>query len=130
MHLYHEAERIQWDEWATLGSVKNHSPVEAAKIRQQVRRERCLHSRFAYRNSRKRCLHSRFAYRNKNAGLLDQAGNPLLLKARARLVIQGQQCPDNAQGLVRTDALTVHRTAVSVFLQLVSSMGWCRSLRR
>ena len=24
---------------------------------------------------------------------------------------------------------TVHRTAVSVFLQIVSSMGWCRSLR-
>ena len=51
--------------------------------------------------------------------------------AKARLVIQGQHCLDNAQGLVRTDALTVHRTAVSVCLQIVSSigMGWCRSLR-
>ena len=46
-----------------------------------------------------------------------------------RLVIQGHHCLDNAQGLVRTDAPTLHRTAVSVFLQLVSSMGWCRSLR-
>ena len=46
-----------------------------------------------------------------------------------RLVIEGHHCLDNAQGLVRTDAPTLHRTAVSVFLQLVSSMGWCRSLR-
>ena len=60
--LYHEAERVQWDEWVTHGSVKTHSPVEAAKIRQQVPRERRLHSRFTFRN--------------KNAGLLDPAGNP------------------------------------------------------
>ena len=94
---------------------KIHPPVEAAKIRQQVPRERRLHSRFASRN--------------KNAGLLDPAGNPMPVKAKARLVIQGQHCPDTAQGLVRTVAPTVHRTAVSLFLQIVSSMGWCRSLR-
>ena len=99
----------------THGSVKIHSLVEAAKILQQVPRERRLHSRFAYRN--------------KNAGLLDPAGNPLPVKSKARLVVQGQHCPDNAQGLVIIDAPTVHRTKVSVFLQLVSSMGWCRSLR-
>ena len=51
------------------------------------------------------------------------------VKAKARLVIQGQHCRDNAQGLVRTDAPTVHRTAVSVFLPVVASMGWCRSPR-
>ena len=106
--LYQEVERVQWDEWVTHGSVKIHSPVKAAKIRQQVHRERRLHSRFAYRN--------------KNAGLLDPAGNRLPVKAKVRLVIQGQHCPDNAQGLVRTDAPTAHRTAVSVFLQSVSSM--------
>ena len=103
-------------EWVTHGSVKIHSLVEAGKIRQQVPRERRLHSRFAYRN--------------ENAGLLDPACNPWSVKAKARLVIQGQDCPDNAQGLVRTGAPTVHRTAVSVFFQLVSSMGWCRSLKR
>ena len=113
--LYQEAERVQWDEWVTHGSVKIHSLVEAGKIRQQVPRERRLHSRFAYRN--------------ENAGLLDPACNPWSVKAKARLVIQGQHCPDNAQGLVRTDAPTVHGTAVSVFFQLVSSMGWCRSLK-
>ena len=42
--LYQEAERVQWDEWVTHGSVKIHSPVEAAKIGQQVPRERRLHS--------------------------------------------------------------------------------------
>ena len=44
---------------------------------------------------------------------LDPAGNPLPVKAKARLVIHGQYCPDNAQGLVRTSAPKVHRTAVS-----------------
>ena len=51
------------------------------------------------------------------------------IKTLACWIPQGIHCPDNAQGLVRTDASTVHRTAVSVFLQIVSSMGWCRSLR-
>ena len=44
--LYQEAERVQWDEWVTHGSVKIHPPVEAEKVRQQVARERRLHSRF------------------------------------------------------------------------------------
>ena len=68
--LYQEAGRAQWDEWVTHGSVKIHSPVDAAKIRQQVPRERRLHSRFASRN--------------KNAGLLDPSRNPLPVKAKAR----------------------------------------------
>ena len=38
--LCQEAERVQWDEWVTHGSVKIHSPEEAAKIRQHVPRER------------------------------------------------------------------------------------------
>ena len=114
-HCTKKAERVQWDEWATHGSAKIHSSVDAAKIRQQVPREIRLHSSFAYRN--------------KNAGLLDPSGNPLPVKAKVRLVIHGQHCPDNAQGLVRTDAPTVHRTVVSVFLQIVASVEWCQSLR-
>ena len=76
--LYQEAERVQWDEWVTHGSDKIRPPVGAAKIRQQVLRERRLHSRFAYRNT--------------NADLLDPASNPLPVKAKARLVIQGRHC--------------------------------------
>ena len=34
--LYQEAKRVQWGEWVTHGSVKMHSPEEAAKFRQQV----------------------------------------------------------------------------------------------
>ena len=102
MPLYQEAERVQWNEWVTHRSVKNHSPVEAAKIRQQVPRER-----FAYRNKKKRW------------SVGPRREIPLPVKAKARLVIQGQRCPDNAQGLVRTDAPTVHGTAVSIFLQIV-----------
>ena len=108
MPLYQEAERVQWDEWATHGSVKIH----------RLRPPRFV-SRFPEKDVCAQDLHIEI----KNAGLLDPVGNPLPVKAKARLVIQGQHCPDNAQGLVRTDAPTVHRTAVSVFLQLV-----CRSL--
>ena len=115
--MYQEAERVQWDEWVTHGSVKLHPPVEAAKIRQQVPRERRSHSRFACRKKKKR-----------------QSGgprwNPLPVKAKARLVIRGQHCPDNAQGFVRTDA----PTAVSVFFDWsrqwdgvgVSAVWMCR----
>ena len=113
--LYQGAERVQWDEWVTHGSVKN-------SFTSWGRRDSSA-------SSRERRLHSRFAHRKENAGLLDLAGNPLPVKAKARMVIQGQHCPDNAQGLVRTNAPTVHRTAVSVCFQLVSSMGWCRSVR-
>ena len=49
--------------------------------------------------------------------------------ARETIGHSGSALPGQAQGLVRTDDPTVHRTAESVFLQLVSSMGWCRSLR-
>ena len=38
--LYQEVERVQWDEWEMHGSVKIHSPVEAAKVRQQFPWER------------------------------------------------------------------------------------------
>ena len=110
-----EAERVQRGEWVTHGSVKNNPPVEAAKI-PSTRPQRKTFARD-------------WPVETKNAGLLDPAGNPLPVKAKARLVIQGQHCLDNAHGLVRADAPTAHRTAVSVFLQIVSSMGWCRSLR-
>ena len=39
--LYEGAERVQWDEWVTHGSVKIQSPVGATKIRQQVPRDVC-----------------------------------------------------------------------------------------
>ena len=101
--LYQEAERVLVGRKGDTRTSQIHSPIEAAKIHQQVPRERRLHSRFAHRN--------------KNAGLLDPARNPLPVIAKARFVVQGQHCPDNAQGLVRTDAPTAHRTAVSVCLQ-------------
>ena len=56
------------------------------------------------------------------------AGNPLSAKAKAQLVIQGQHC-------LRTDCSKIggsdsaRDSGVSVFLQIVSSMGWCRSLK-
>ena len=69
--LYQDVEPVQWDEWVTHRSVKIHSPAEAAKFRQQVPRS-----------------HSRFAYRKKKTGVLDPAGYPLPVKAKARLVIR------------------------------------------
>ena len=38
------------------------------------------------------------------------AGNPLPVKAKAQVVIQGEHCRDSAQRLVRTEATTVHGT--------------------
>ena len=110
--MYQEAERVQWDEWVAHGSVKIHSPVQATKIRLQVPREKCLHSRFAYRN--------------QNSGLLDPAGNP----AREGKSTIGHSGSALRGQCSRFGENRLHRTAVSVFLQLASSMGWCRSLRR
>ena len=44
---------------------------------------------------------------------------PMPIKTKATLVIQRQNCPDNAKGLFRTDAPTVRRIRPNMFLQLV-----------
>ena len=112
--LYHDAEKAQWDEWLKFGSAKPLSPEETAEVRRTVHKSRILRSRFVYRD--------------KNASLRTPQ-KPLPVKAKARLVVAGQNCPDCASGKVRVDAPTIQRTSVLVFLQTVANLGWASSLR-
>eukprot|EP00435_Cladocopium_sp_Y103_P054342 s1586_g17.t1 len=73
---------------------------------------------------RDRVLKSRFVYRNKNAGLVDVNGVSLPLRAKARLCVQGQNCPDCISGEVKVDAPTVQHASMLLFLHLVASFGW------
>ena len=105
---YRKAMEDHWDEWLRFRSVEILSKQESDRVRQQT--------------SKSRILRSRYALRNKNAGKSDE------LKAKARLVIAGQNCPDSAAGVLKTDAPTVQRTAVLVLLQVAASMGWLATL--
>ena len=49
-------------------------------------------------------------------------------KAKARLCAQGQNDPDCAAGLVKTDAPTVQRVSTMLFLQMVVNLGWVPNL--
>ena len=95
------------------GSVKVHGPEDARKLRCKFKG---------------RILRSRFVYRDKNASIrTPQRYVPV--KAKARLTVGGQNCPDCAAGKIRTDAPTVQRTSVLVMLQIAANLGWLKSLR-
>ena len=90
--LYHEAEKSQWDEWLKFGSAQPLSPEETAEVRRTV--------------DKSRILRSRYVHRDKNSSLRTPQ-RPLPVKAKARLVVAGQNCPDCASGKIRVDAPTV-----------------------
>ena len=94
--------------------MKVHGPEEARKLRCKI--------------SKGRILRSRFVYRDKNTSIrTPQRFVPV--KAKARLAVGGQNCPDCAAGKIRTDAPTVQRTSVLVMLQIASNLGWLKSVR-
>ena len=68
-------------------------------------------------------------YRDKNAGLVDESGIKMPIKAKARLCVQGQHCPDCATGLVKVDAPTVQHGTLMMFLHLTISWGWLNHWR-
>ena len=51
-----------------------------------------------------RIIRFRYVCREKHAGMTDDQGKPLLLKAKARVCVQGQCDPDCASGEVKVDA--------------------------
>ena len=113
--LHHEAEEKQWEEeWIRFGSVKPLESAESERIRATV--------------DRKRILRSRFVYRDKHSSLRTPQRD-LPVKAKARLRLAGQHCPDCATGRVRTDASTVQRTSTLCFFQVGANLGWLPSLR-
>ena len=106
---YQIAEKKEWDSWMQYDAVE----VLGKHDSQQVIREKPS-----------RVLRSRYVFRNKNAGLVDEEGRALPVRAKARLCVQGQNCPDCMTGEVRVDAPTVQHSTLLLFLHLVASFGW------
>ena len=103
------AERKEWQSWLDYDAVEPVSVEESQEI---------------IAKSKERVLRSRYVFRNKNAGLVTEEGEPLPVKAKARLCVQGQHCPDCASGEVRVDAPTVQHSTLTLFLHLTISFGW------
>ena len=109
--LYKAAEEKEWDSWLEYDSCEVLSPEESARVE---------------REEQKRILPSRYVFRNKHAGLVDEFGKPLPVKAKARLCLQGHLCPDSMNGQVQVDSPTVERVSTLLFLHLVASYGWTK----
>jgi len=108
-----DAMKAHWKEWLDFGSVEILSKGETDRVRRTT--------------DRRRILKSRWALRDKSASSRT-AQNRLALKAKARLCIGGHNCPDAQSGQLKTDAPTVQRTSVLVFLQVAANLGWLPSL--
>ena len=111
-HLYAEAEAKEWGSWQQYESCEILSEEESARV---------------LRECPQRVLPSRYVYRNKNAGLVDEQGQALPVRAKARLCLQGHLCPDSKTGQVQVDSPTVERVSTMLFLHLVISYGWTRN---
>ena len=107
--LYAEAQEKEWSSWKQYDSCEVLSEEESARV---------------LRECPKRVLPSRYVYRNKNAGLLDESGKPLPVRAKARLCLQGHLCPDSQSGQVQVDSPTVERVSTMLFLHVCISYGW------
>lgn len=108
------AEKKEWQSWLDYDAVEVLSVEESNKIKSQ---------------KKERILKSRYVFRNKNAGLVDEKGVSLPLRAKARLCVAGQNCPDCMSGEVRVDAPTVQHSSLTTFLHLVASLGWIEHWR-
>lgn len=111
---YKAAEAKEWNSWIQYDAVEPLSPEESKEILEK---------------HRERVLKSRFVYRNKNAGLVGENGEPLSLKAKARLCVQGQNDPDCLSGEVQLDAPTIQHASFLTFLHCVISFGWLENWR-
>ena len=65
-------------------------------------------------------------FRNKHAGLVDEKGCPLPVRAKARLCLAGHLCPDSLSGQVQVDSPTIERVSTMLFLHLAVSYGWTK----
>ncbi|CAE7266153.1 RE1 [Symbiodinium natans] len=110
---FEQAKLKEWNSWEEFDSVEVLTVSESERI---------------VRESPERVLRSRFVLRDKNAGLVE-SGVPLPLKAKARLCVQGQYCPDSLSGNVKLDSPTIQRVSTYLFLHLVASWGWVQQLR-
>lgn len=112
--LYRQAEEKEWGAWVEYGTVSELSPEESEYIR---------------RNKPQLIVRSRMVYRNKHAGLLDDEGQALPTKAKARLCALGQFAPGVVEALTPVDSPTVQRISTFFFLHYVVCMGWLKNWR-
>ena len=110
--LYKAAEEKEWQSWVDYDSCKILSLEESRQVEQE---------------RPDRILPSRYVFRNKNAGLKDTNGDPLPVKAKARLCLLGHLCPDSKSGQVQVDSPTIERVSTMIFLHLVTSYGWANN---
>ncbi|CAE8594596.1 unnamed protein product, partial [Polarella glacialis] len=109
LELFQAAAKTQWEQHEKYEAVRPMSLSESKQVRDTV--------------DPKRILRSRFAYRDKNAGLrTDQREVPV--KAKARLCCGGHLDPDLETGNLRTDAPTVARNSLHLFLNVCWMLGW------
>ena len=109
--LCQEAEDKEWGSWLEYDS------CEILSLEESMRGER---------EEKSRILPSRYVFRNKHAGLVDEQGCPLPVKAKARLCLAGHLCPDSLSGQVQVDSPTIERVSTMLFLRLAVSYGWTR----
>ena len=109
--LYRAAEEKEWQSWLEYDSCEILSREESERVE---------------REEKERILPSRYVFRNKHAGLRDQFGKPLPVKAKARLCLQGHLCPDSRSGQLQVDSPTIERVSTMLFLHQVISMGWLK----
>ena len=107
--LYHAAQQKEGNSWKEFKSCEVLTEEESERV---------------MRDSPSRVLPSRYVYRNKNAGLVDEQGNPLPTRAKARLCLQGHLCPDSRTGQVQVDSPTVERVSTMLFRHVAASFGW------
>ena len=104
-----QAEAKEWKSWLDYDAVE----ILDVNTSNQIKQEKPS-----------RIIKSRYVYRDKNAGLVNEDGSKRELKAKARLCVQGQNCPDCASGEVKVDAPTIQHSSLMLFLHLVVSKGW------
>ena len=115
LHLYHEAEEKEWDDWTKNKSVRIVKGSEAGGLRKTV--------------SKSRIISLRFVYRDKNASIRTPQIQ-LPIKAKARLCAQGSSEPMALEGKAKLDSPTVQRIGIMIFLQLTANFSWYDTWRK
>ena len=109
---YRDAESKEWEAWKKYETVVSLRIEESERIR---------------REKPDKIVRSRMVYRDKHAGMLDDQGKNLPLKAKARLCALGQFAPGVVEALTPVDSPTFQRISTFYFLHCVVSWGWLSS---
>ncbi|CAE8631426.1 unnamed protein product, partial [Polarella glacialis] len=109
LELFQAAAKTRWEQHEKYEAVRPMSLSESKQVRDTV--------------NPKRILRSRFAYRDKNAGLRTEQ-REVPVKSKASFCCGGHLDPDLETGDLRTDAPTVARNSLHLFLNVCWMLGW------